>query len=91
MIAAAGAGTAGFVATGGSTFLVGGIGGTGTYTPPPDSDDDGIPDDVERRSGTDPFLKDSDGDGCDDLLEAQFGECSPRAASFGDAATALFA
>jgi hypothetical protein len=73
--ASGGAGTAGFVATGGTTIPVGGSGGTGAYTPPPDSDDDGIPDDVERRAGTDPFRPDSDGDGCDDLLEARFGEC----------------
>ena len=72
---AAGAGTAGFVGTGGSTIPGGGSGGTGAYTPPPDSDDDGIPDEAERRAGTDPFLPDSDGDGCDDLLEARFGEC----------------
>ena len=76
---AAGAGTAGFVATGGNAIPSGGSGGTSAYpdphTPPPDSDDDGIPDDVERGAGTDPFLPDSDGDGCDDLLEARFGAC----------------
>ena len=32
-----------------------------------DSDEDGLPDDVERRIGTDPFNKDTDGDGFDEI------------------------
>jgi hypothetical protein len=43
--------------------------------PAPDSDDDGIPDDDEIAGGTDPRVADTDGDGCDDLLEATFGAC----------------
>ena len=68
--------TGGALATGGQPTL-GGSGGTGggIDEPPPDRDDDGISDEDESTSGTNPDAKDSDGDGCDDLLEASFGEC----------------
>lgn len=65
-------------ATGGQAIQVGGtsgVGGRGQDVPPLDSDDDGIPDDDELAGGTDPHVPDTDGDGCDDLLEATFGEC----------------
>jgi hypothetical protein len=66
------------VATGGQSVHVGGtsgVGGRGQDVPLPDADDDGIPDDDEIAVGTDPRIADTDGDGCDDLLEATFGEC----------------
>lgn len=42
-----------------------------------DSDEDGLPDDVERRIGTDPLNKDTDGDGHDDGTELR-GGYNPR-------------
>ncbi|HSD12299.1 MAG TPA: Ig-like domain-containing protein, partial [Patescibacteria group bacterium] len=42
-----------------------------------DSDEDGLPDDVERRIGTDPMNKDTDGDGYDDGTELR-GGYNPR-------------
>ncbi|MDD5071176.1 MAG: hypothetical protein PHQ42_00345 [Patescibacteria group bacterium] len=36
-----------------------------------DSDQDGLPDDMERRFGTDPFKADTDGDGYDDGAEVK--------------------
>ena len=77
-VGSAGAQSGGSVATGGQTIQVGGtsgVGGRGQDVPPPDSDDDGIPDDDEIAGGTDPRVPDTDADGCDDLLEATFGEC----------------
>ncbi|MFA5431572.1 MAG: Ig-like domain-containing protein, partial [Candidatus Paceibacterota bacterium] len=38
-----------------------------------DSDGDGLPDDIERRKGTDLFSKDTDGDGVDDNQELKNG------------------
>jgi len=38
-----------------------------------DSDNDGMPDEAERRMGTNPLNKDSDNDGFDDLYEVQHG------------------
>ncbi len=38
-----------------------------------DSDGDGLPDDIEKRIGTDPYKADSDGDGFDDLTEIKNG------------------
>jgi hypothetical protein len=38
-----------------------------------DTDEDGLPDDVEKRLGTDPFLADTDGDGFDDGVELKNG------------------
>jgi YD repeat-containing protein len=46
---------------------------TNSATPPLDSDGDGIPDDEERRLGTDPFNPDTDGDGYPDGLELALG------------------
>jgi len=73
-----GAATGGSVATDGQTIQVGGtsgVGGRGPYDPPADTDDDGISDEDEVSGGTDPAIADTDGDGCDDLLETTFGEC----------------
>jgi hypothetical protein len=76
---AAGSGS-GNVATGGQSIPVGGTtavgSGGGPYDPPPDSDDDGVSDPDEASAGTNPHEKDTDADGCDDLLEATFGECN---------------
>lgn len=80
-VGGAGAEAGGSVTTGGQPTQDGGtsgVGGRGQEVPPPDSDDDGIPDDEEISGGTDPRLADTDGDGCDDLLEATFGECDPE-------------
>ena len=38
-----------------------------------DSDGDGMPDEMERRMGTNPLNRDSDNDGLDDLYEVQHG------------------
>jgi hypothetical protein len=38
-----------------------------------DTDEDGLPDDVEKRFGTDPLLADTDGDGFDDGMELKNG------------------
>ncbi|MCK5413130.1 MAG: DUF4215 domain-containing protein [Candidatus Pacebacteria bacterium] len=38
-----------------------------------DSDGDGLPDDIEKRIGTDPYKTDSDDDGFDDLTEIKNG------------------
>jgi hypothetical protein len=68
-------------ATGGSSIPVGGTtasagSGGDPYDPPPDSDDDGVSDADEATAGTNPHEKDTDADGCDDLLEARFGDCN---------------
>ncbi len=39
-----------------------------------DSDMDGLPDELERRIGTDPYDRDTDGDGYSDLFEYRFRE-----------------
>lgn len=68
-------------ASGGALVPVGGTGGTGATggaADPsdiePDTDDDGIPDRNEVVAGSNPLEKDSDGDGCDDLVESFFGD-----------------
>lgn len=38
-----------------------------------DTDQDGLPDDIEKRLGTNIYLKDTDGDGYDDLTEVKNG------------------
>jgi len=43
--------------------------GETSTTEPTDSDNDGLPDDLETRLGLDPHLSDSDGDGVSDIIE----------------------
>jgi hypothetical protein len=50
----------------------------------PDSDHDGLTDELEAGLGTDPHRRDSDGDGLNDLREARFGSDPLDADSDGD-------
>ena len=65
------------VATSSGDFKIGGI-EIGSYTPPPiDTDGDGLADDVENNTGTNPNNPDTDGDGLNDGDEVNIHGSSP--------------
>ena len=65
------------VATSSGDFKIGGI-EIGSYTPPPiDTDGDGLADDVENNTGTNPNNPDTDGDGLNDGDEVNIYGSSP--------------
>ncbi|GAB2979799.1 Stk1 family PASTA domain-containing Ser/Thr kinase [Nocardioides montaniterrae] len=51
-----------------------------TYVPPPDSDGDGLSDQVEAQKGTDPHNRDTDGDGLGDGREVNSTHTNPLVA-----------